>query len=372
MLGFTLYMRLDMVHGGGSSPGHRTHCLLIPSAMRPPGSLLPYTNTAFLLRRPSVKRAAHSTQPQAVAHTSRSAPTELPDGTAARESRWRVRQLRSSASVGKLPASLSGQRHVAGVGCDTARSGAATVAAATSVDAALRLWKLLLSAMHNRQNDLQQCRQRVLRKHVAAGPMWSADRLRLPIVLPLRVSGLPSAEPLTTSSVVLGPDDGSRDTLGLPPLRSGAIGAFDALVAQPVGASYTMPTPAPADVLTPLGSVNPDGLDVASSALRACLAALTALRRTPGAAAEDAVSAAVSSLLPHLGVLRAQATTIPRVREAAELRLFGCPPGGVALRRRSTIVRTYHKKIDDLLLQVGQREGGADATHADGLAILIS
>ena len=96
------------------------------------------------------------------------------------------------------------------------------------------------------------------------------------------------------------------------------------------------------------------------------------LRRTPGAAAEDAVSAAVSSLLPHLGVLRAQATTIPRVREAAELRLFGCPPGGVALRRRSTIVRTYHKKIDDLLLQVGQREGGADATHADGLAILMS
>ena len=156
------------------------------------------------------------------------------------------------------------------------------------------------------------------------------------------------------------------------PLQSGAIGAFDALVDQPVGTSYTMPMPAPADMPTPLGSVNSDGVHVASSALRECFAALTALQRSPGAAAEDAVSAAVRSLLPHLGVLRAQATTIPRVREAAELRLFGCPPGGVALRRRITIVRSYHKRINDLLLQVAQREGGADATHTDGLTILMS
>ena len=34
--------------------------------------------------------------------------------------------------------------------------------------------------------------------------------------------------------------------------------------------------------------------------------------------AEDAVSAAVRILLPHLGVLRAHATTVPRVREAAD------------------------------------------------------
>ena len=218
---------------------------------------------------------------------------------------------------------------------------------------------------------LEQCRQRVLREFQTIDSMPTDGYLRLPIVLPLRagsvnlgVSAVPSAS-LAPSDAMEVREPRAADVLGLPPLRAGGIEVVDTHVTQ-------SPLPGPASYFAPLASAGSRGTSAASLALRKCFEALRAHRIGSSALAEEAVVATIKDLFPHLGIIRVQASTFSKVREAVELRLFGYPPGGVSVRRRATQVCTYHKKVNNLLIRHAQDAGQAEWSHEIGFALLMT
>ena len=204
-LGFKLYMRLEMVHGGGSSVGHRTHCLLVPSHTRAPGSSYSYTNTFFLVKRPSARRrpslqctsdgsplAAGSDKRGEALTAGEHSHAVASDPTAdalVRARRLLYRQNRSSGSAGKLPVGATADALVRArrlldrqnrsklpVGVKKRRRSSdgacARVQARDSAPAltdnkatALALWKTLLKAIGERESQLEQRRTR---GHVSA------------------------------------------------------------------------------------------------------------------------------------------------------------------------------------------------------------